>query len=186
METKTPAARLHSMKTSSFTYRTFTWQRAGNRWGKWLYIALWTMGTKVYPLALFFFFGFNCREGRRSACSLTEGKKPQPFLITLAWRHLFFHFLHLLLEKLRHNSTHYIHSEDEKEHTCPLLLWKSIQPFITGCNSTHLIQKHILTLLLYMKGHHGSPINSIASLIFLSMKCLLREEKNTIEKATVT
>lgn len=34
METKTPAARLHSMKTSSFTYRTFTWQRAGSRWGK--------------------------------------------------------------------------------------------------------------------------------------------------------
>lgn len=133
------------------------------------------MGTKVYSLALFLFFVFNCREGRRSACSLAEGEKT--FLITLAWRHLFFPSLHLLLEKLRHNSTHYIHSEDEKEHTCPLLLWKSIQPYITGCNSTHLIQKHILTLLSYMKGHHGCPFNSIAFHIFLSMKYLLRDEK---------
>lgn len=134
---------------------------------------------KFYPFSLFLSFVFNCRKSRRAACSLAEGRK-KIFLITLPWRHLFFPSLHLLLEKLRHNSTHYIHSEDEKEHSCPLLLWKSIQRFITGCNSTHLIQKHILTLPAYMKGHHGCPFNSIASHIFLSIKYLLWEEKKTI------
>lgn len=173
------------METSNFTYRTFTQQRTGSKWGSDFLSLSVPWALEFYPLSLLLSFVFNCRKSRRAACSLAEGRK-KIFLITLPWRHLFFPPLHLLLEKLRHNSTHYIHSEDEKEHSCPLLLWKSIQRFITGCNSTHLIQKHILTLPAYMKGHHGCPFNSIASHIFLSMKYLLWEEKNNIVKATVT
>lgn len=184
MEIETPAARLHFMKTSSFTCRTFTQQRACSRWGSGL-ISLFEPWALKFTLCLSFSsFFLTAGNAEDPPAAQQRGKKKT--LITLSLRHLFFPSLHLLLEKLSHNSTHYIHSEDEKEHTCPLLLWKSIQPFIAGCNSTHLIQKHILTLLSYMKGHHGCPFNSITSHIFLSMKYLLIEEKNNTERVTVT
>lgn len=114
--------------------------------GEGLYITLWTTGTKVYPLSLFV---FNCREGR-TACSLAEGKKNLPNYIGL--KTFIFSFLtpptwktktqlNLLYSFWRWEGTYLSPAAMEINTT-----------FITGCNSTHLIQKHMLVLLSCMKG----------------------------------
>lgn len=74
-ENEMSAARLHFMKTSSFTYRTFTQQRTSSRWGSDFLSLFEPWALEVYPFSLFLSFVFNCRKSRRAACSLAEGRK---------------------------------------------------------------------------------------------------------------
>lgn len=138
----------------------------------------WTL--IVYPFSPF--LSFNCREGRKASLQPSKSGGGEIFPITLAWRHsIIFSFLTpptWKTETQRNSLCSFWRWEGMFLSTIHpfLLLWKSTQQFITGCNSTHLIQKPILTLLSYMKGHHGCLSNSIVSQIFLSMKYLLRKE----------
>lgn len=61
-EKETPAGRLHFQTTSSFTYRTFTRQRSGSRWGS----ALWNTDTYSLPFLSLLFLYFYLQGGQKS------------------------------------------------------------------------------------------------------------------------
>lgn len=104
-----------------FHLQNFYMAKEWQQMGKWLYITLnhghleFTLFLPSSPL--------TAGRAEKPACSLARVVVGKSF--QLHWpedTQLFFPSLHLLLEKLRHNATHYVHSEDEKECSCPLFI----------------------------------------------------------------
>lgn len=150
MDKETPAATVRFQMTSSSTYRTFTWQRSGSRWGSGFISLFEPQRHTVYPFSPFLSFVFNCGKGNKSCLQPSKRrKKPKNISFQLHWPEdtLFLASLQLLFQNLIHNAPHYIHSEGKKERLDSidpsLLLWKPAQQFTTGCNSTQILFKNL-------------------------------------------
>lgn len=120
-EKEKPAVRLHFQDDIQFHLQNFYMAKEWQQMVKWLYITLnhghleFTLFLPSSPL--------TAGRAEKPACSLARVVVGKSF--QLHWpedTQLFFPSLHVLLEKLRHNPTHYVHSEDEKECSCLLFI----------------------------------------------------------------